>query len=118
VLTRFYSIIGVANWHCLERGFGSAPDALGIVVVKDLPPTYAAQRTRLLQFAYKFAQLDEPVREKYVDVRSHYRCALARAPQILWLRGCSVSDGRTAKQVGPMHAGVEQPNELSHLRKS
>jgi hypothetical protein len=61
-----------------ERGFGSSPDALGIIVIKDLPPTFPAARERLLRLAAKFATLKEDVREKYVDERSQYWCGSSK----------------------------------------
>jgi hypothetical protein len=59
--------------HFIEQAFGSGPDCLGIIVVRDLPPEYAALRKRLLNLAYAFAQLDESVRENYADAKSRYR---------------------------------------------
>jgi hypothetical protein len=56
-----------------EEAFGSHPQALGIILVKDLPHAYPAYRERLLKLAYKFAHLDENVREKYADPGSIYR---------------------------------------------
>jgi hypothetical protein len=55
-----------------EKGFGSSPDALGIVIVKDLPATFPIARERLLRLAAKFAALKYDVRERYVDERSQY----------------------------------------------
>lgn len=57
----------------IEKAFGSGPDCLGIIVVKDLPSTYSASRERLLKLAYKFAKLPENVREQYADTKSRYR---------------------------------------------
>jgi hypothetical protein len=56
-----------------EQGFGSSPNALGIVVVKDLPDSFPATRERLLRLAAKFASLEDNVREKYVDESTYYR---------------------------------------------
>jgi hypothetical protein len=56
-----------------EEAFGSHPQALGIILVKDLPPVYPVYRERLLKLAYKFAHLDEDVKNKYVDPGSLYR---------------------------------------------
>ena len=56
-----------------EQAFGSSPDSLGIIIVRDLPPPYVAYRERLLKLAYKYANLDEHVREKYTDPGSRYR---------------------------------------------
>jgi hypothetical protein len=56
----------------VEKGFGSSPDALGIVIVKDLPATFPDARERLLRLAANFAALKDDVREKYIDERSQY----------------------------------------------
>ncbi|KAH8120517.1 Clavaminate synthase-like protein [Phellopilus nigrolimitatus] len=45
----------------IEKAFGSDPKALGIII-----------RERLLKLADRFANLDESVREKYVDFKSRY----------------------------------------------
>ena len=58
---------------CVEKAFGSHPDSLGIVIVRDLPPTYVAYRERLLKLAYRFAHLKEDVREQFADPKSRYR---------------------------------------------
>lgn len=60
----------------IAKAFGSDPDCLGIIVVKDLPKEYPALRLRLLLLANDYAQLDESVREKYSDPKSHYRCVI------------------------------------------
>lgn len=59
--------------HPTEQAFGSGPDCLGIIIVRDLPPKYPELRERLLKLAHGFAQLDEPVRESYTDPKSRYR---------------------------------------------
>jgi hypothetical protein len=56
-----------------EQAFGSGPDCLGIIIVRDLPPEYPQLRERLLNLAHAFARLDNPVREKYADAKSRYR---------------------------------------------
>ncbi|KAI3622407.1 dioxygenase domain-containing protein [Moniliophthora roreri] len=55
-----------------EQAFGSHPNSLGIIVVRDLPPEYVGYKERLLKLAYKFANLDEATREKYTDAASRY----------------------------------------------
>lgn len=55
------------------KAFGSQPDCLGIIIVRDLPSSYVAARERLLKLAYRFANLDHKTREKYADSRSKYR---------------------------------------------
>src|SRR5258708_13985389 len=56
----------------ISRAFGSDPDALGILVVTQLPPEYPGLRERLLKLANKFGSLDESVRCKYSDAGSNY----------------------------------------------
>jgi hypothetical protein len=56
-----------------EQAFGSGPNCLGIIIVRDLPPEYSKLRERLLKLAHAFSQLDESVREKYADAKSRYR---------------------------------------------
>lgn len=63
----------LALQDAIKRAFGSEPDCLGIIVVKDLPAEYPRLRERLLLLADRFAALDEDTREKYVDAKSHYR---------------------------------------------
>jgi hypothetical protein len=69
-ICQFYPLIKL-----LEEAFGSHPSSLGLIVVRDLPPEYPAYRERLLKLSYKFAQLDENVRESYSDPTSKYRFA-------------------------------------------
>lgn len=56
-----------------EKAFGSDPNSLGIIIVRDLPEEYEGYRDRLLKLCYKFAQLDHAVREGYSDPSSKYR---------------------------------------------
>ena len=56
----------------IEAAFGSHPKALGIIIVKDLPASYATRRENLLRLAYKFASLPESTKDKYVDPKSRY----------------------------------------------
>ena len=63
----------------IKKAFGSEPDCLGIIVVKDLPAEYPRLRERLLLLADRFAALDEATREKYVDAKSHYRFVKAHS---------------------------------------
>jgi hypothetical protein len=67
------SPLRISDDFASEQAFGSHPESLGILVVRDLPPSYAVYRERLLKQAYKFAKLDESVREKYTDPASRYR---------------------------------------------
>ena len=56
----------------ISRAFGSDPNALGILIVTQLPPEYPRLRERLLRLANKFGSLDEHIRAKYSDPRSNY----------------------------------------------
>ncbi|KAF9243851.1 Clavaminate synthase-like protein [Melanogaster broomeanus] len=56
----------------IEQAFGSHPQALGIVIVTDLPVVYKTYRESLLKFAYKFAHLPEETKERYTDPESSY----------------------------------------------
>ncbi|KAI9445073.1 Clavaminate synthase-like protein [Lactarius indigo] len=66
-----------------EKAFGSGPDCLGIIIVRDLPSEYPKLRERLLKFAHAFAQLDEQVREKYVDAKSRYSFGWSHGKEIM-----------------------------------
>ncbi|KAF9056446.1 Clavaminate synthase-like protein [Panaeolus papilionaceus] len=55
-----------------EKAFGSEPDCLGIIVIRDLPPEFLNYRERLLKLAFRFGNLDEAVREKHSDPTTKY----------------------------------------------
>ncbi|KAG1885599.1 Clavaminate synthase-like protein, partial [Suillus subluteus] len=80
----------------IEEAFGSRPQALGIILVKDLPPVYPVYRERLLKLAYNFARLDEDVREKYVDPGSIYSYG--------WSHGKEIMNGRPDTLKGSYYA--------------
>lgn len=69
----------------IERAFDSSPDALGLLIVSDLPTEFAALRKRLLHLADKFATLPESKREQY-----------ARPPDYSfgWSHGKEVMNGK------------------------
>ncbi|KAF8306270.1 Clavaminate synthase-like protein [Clavulina sp. PMI_390] len=67
----------------IAQAFGSEPDCLGIIVVKDLPKEYPALRQRLLSLANSFAGLDEQVREKYTDPSTHYSFGWSHGKEIM-----------------------------------
>lgn len=56
-----------------DKAFGSDPNSLGIIILRDLPDEYQAYRHSLLNLAYRFARLDHNVRESYSDPSSKYR---------------------------------------------
>lgn len=88
----------------IEKAFGSGPDSLGIIIVNELPPAYAEYRARLLQLAYKFAHLDENIREKYADPKSKYSFG--------WSHGKEIMNGRPDLLKGSYYANptVDKPN--------
>ncbi|KAG2155468.1 Clavaminate synthase-like protein [Suillus clintonianus] len=80
----------------IEEAFGSHPQALGIILVKDLPPVYPIYRERLLKLAYNFAHLDEDIREKYTDPGSIYSYG--------WSHGKEIMNGRPDTLKGSYYA--------------
>ncbi|PFH54757.1 hypothetical protein AMATHDRAFT_185582 [Amanita thiersii Skay4041] len=87
----------------IEQAFGSHPQSLGIVIVRDLPPVYATHRERLLKLAYKFAQLSPDVREKYTDPYSRYSFG--------WSHGKEIMNGKPDTLKGSYYANpvVDNP---------
>ncbi|KAI0257426.1 Clavaminate synthase-like protein [Lactifluus subvellereus] len=69
--------------HSIEQAFGSGPDCLGIIIVRDLPPEYPMLRERLLKLAHAFSQLDQPVREKYADAKSRYSFGWSHGKEVM-----------------------------------
>lgn len=87
----------------IEKAFGSQPDCLGIIIVKDLPEEYRGYRERLLKLAYKFATLEGEAREKYVDARSKYSFG--------WSHGKEIMNGKPDTLKGSYYANpiVDEP---------
>ncbi|KAG0297817.1 hypothetical protein BGZ96_004747, partial [Linnemannia gamsii] len=56
----------------IEEAFGSHDHCLGLLLVKNLPPTYLALRERLLRLASVFAALPESAKDKTVHADSRY----------------------------------------------
>ncbi|KAJ7042654.1 Clavaminate synthase-like protein [Mycena alexandri] len=96
----------------IEKAFGSNQDCLGIIIVRDLPPAYAAYRERLLKLAYAFATLDEPVRERYADPHSRYSFG--------WSHGKEIMNGKPDVLKGSYYANpvVEDPKVSLELQNS
>jgi len=84
----------------IEEAFGSHPSSLGIILVRDLPPEYAACRERLLKLSYNFAHLDEKVRESYADPTSKYSFG--------WSHGKEIMNGRPDILKGSFYANPIQ----------
>lgn len=65
------------------KAFGSHPDSLGIILVRDLPLDYVTHRERLLKLAHKFAKLSPEVQEKYADPSSRYSFGWSHGKEIM-----------------------------------
>ncbi|GAA5990637.1 hypothetical protein JCM10908_003164 [Rhodotorula pacifica] len=78
----------------IERAFDSSPDALGLLIVCDLPAEFPALRKRLLHLADKFASLPEETREQY-----------ARPPDYSfgWSHGKEVMNGKPDRLKGSFY---------------
>ncbi|KAH9047581.1 Clavaminate synthase-like protein [Lactarius hengduanensis] len=98
--------------HSIENAFGSGPDCLGIIIVRDLPSEYPKLRERLLKFAHAFAQLDEPVREKYVDAKSRYSFG--------WSHGKEIMNGKPDTLKGSYYANpvIDAPSVHPTLQEA
>lgn len=94
----------------IEKAFGSKPDSLGIVIVKDLPEEYARYRERLLTLAFKFANLSDDAREKYVDASSKYSFG--------WSHGKEIMNGKPDTLKGSYYANpvVDKPDVSEEQR--
>ncbi|KAF9458723.1 Clavaminate synthase-like protein [Collybia nuda] len=94
----------------IEEAFGSRSNSLGIVIIRDLPPAYPAYRERLLRLAYRFANLDENVREKYADPTSRYSFG--------WSHGKEIMNGKPDLLKGSYYANptVENATVSAHDR--
>ncbi|KAJ3559598.1 hypothetical protein NM688_g239 [Phlebia brevispora] len=96
----------------IERAFGSQPDCLGIIVVRDLPKTYGGSRERLLRLAYQFANLNECVRERFADEGSRYSFG--------WSHGKEIMNGRPDTLKGSYYANpiIDEPDVSPELRNA
>ncbi|KAJ7456587.1 Clavaminate synthase-like protein [Mycena latifolia] len=90
----------------IGKAFGSNPECLGIIVVRDLPPVYTAYRERLLKLAYAFAKLEGSVREQYADPVSRYSFG--------WSHGKEIMNGKPDVLKGSYYANpVENTGNLN-----
>ncbi|KAI0803138.1 Clavaminate synthase-like protein [Irpex lacteus] len=96
----------------IEKAFGSQPDSLGIIIVRDLPPTYVSARERLLKLAYKFASLDEATRERFADPKSRYSFG--------WSHGKEIMNGKPDTLKGSFYANpvLDEPSVSPILREA
>ncbi|KAI6045079.1 Clavaminate synthase-like protein [Pisolithus marmoratus] len=95
----------------IEQAFGSHPQALGIILVKDLPSIYKSYRETLLKFGYKYARLPEDVKERYTDSDSSYSFG--------WSHGKEIMNGKPDTLKASYYANpvVDVPNVSSTLRE-
>ncbi|KAJ7124732.1 Clavaminate synthase-like protein [Mycena crocata] len=96
----------------IEKAFGSNPECLGIIVVRDLPPVYIIYREKLLKLAHAFARLEESVREQYTDSLSRYSFG--------WSHGKEIMNGKPDILKGSYYANpvVENPDVSAALREA
>ncbi|KAF9229600.1 Clavaminate synthase-like protein [Gyrodon lividus] len=94
----------------IEQAFGSHPQALGIIIVKDLPATYKAYRESLLKFGHKFAHLPEETKERYTDPESSYSFG--------WSHGKEIMNGKPDTLKGSYYANpiIDVPDVPPELR--
>ncbi|KAI0336140.1 Clavaminate synthase-like protein [Cubamyces sp. BRFM 1775] len=94
----------------INKAFGSHPDSLGIIIVRDLPSTYVPARDRLLKLAYRFANLDPKLRERYADPKSRYSFG--------WSHGKEIMNGKPDTMKGSYYANpvLDEPNVPRELR--
>ncbi|KAH7927371.1 Clavaminate synthase-like protein [Leucogyrophana mollusca] len=95
----------------IEQAFGSNPQALGIILVKDLPSEYLTYRESLLKLSYKFASLDESVKARYTDPGSSYSFG--------WSHGKEIMNGKPDTLKGSYYANpvVDEPNVSPALKE-
>ncbi|KAI9572705.1 Clavaminate synthase-like protein [Boletus coccyginus] len=95
----------------IEQAFGSHPQALGIIIVKDLPDVYQEYRESLLKYAYKFAHLPEETKERYADPGSSYSFG--------WSHGKEIMNGKPDTLKGSYYANpiIDTPDVSPELRE-
>ncbi|KIK99771.1 hypothetical protein PAXRUDRAFT_30291 [Paxillus rubicundulus Ve08.2h10] len=95
----------------IEQAFGSHPQALGIIIVKDLPVTYKTYRDSLLKFGYKFAHLPQETKERYTDPESSYSFG--------WSHGKEIMNGKPDTLKGSYYANpvIDVPDVSPELRE-
>lgn len=67
----------------IRRAFSSAPTALGLILISDLPPSFPALRKRLLLLSNAFAQLPEETRERYADPSTAYSYGWSQGKEVM-----------------------------------
>ncbi|GAA5924741.1 uncharacterized protein JCM15063_005721 [Sporobolomyces koalae] len=84
----------------IQKAFDSSPDSLGLLIVKDLPPTFPQLRKRLLLLSNAFASLPEETREKYSSKETSYSFG--------WSHGKEVMNGKPDTLKGSFYNNPSQ----------
>ncbi|GAA5842895.1 hypothetical protein JCM3766R1_005695 [Sporobolomyces carnicolor] len=84
----------------ISEAFDSSANALGLLIVKDLPASFPALRKRLLLLSNDFASLPEEVREKYTSPESSYSFG--------WSHGKEVMNGKPDTLKGSFYNNPSQ----------
>lgn len=95
----------------IEQAFGNGEDALGVIIIKDLPEQFPKLREDLLKLADKFASLPEETREKYSRKEVAYMFG--------WSHGKEIMNGKPDIYKGSYYANplVDHPNVDEELRQ-
>ncbi|KAJ9112175.1 hypothetical protein QFC20_002356 [Naganishia adeliensis] len=95
----------------IEQAFGNAEDALGVIIIKDLPEQFPKLREDLLKLADKFASLPKETREKYSRKEVQYMFG--------WSHGKEIMNGKPDIYKGSYYANplVDHPDVSEELRQ-
>ncbi|KAF9082937.1 hypothetical protein BGX29_007703 [Mortierella sp. GBA35] len=95
----------------IEEAFGSHDHCLGLLLVKNLPPTYLALRERLLRLASVFAALPEAAKDKTVHAESRYSFG--------WSCGKEIMNGKPDVSKGSYYANpmMDEPEASKVLQE-
>ncbi|KAI0961168.1 hypothetical protein AcV7_000342 [Taiwanofungus camphoratus] len=94
----------------IDSAFGSHPNCLGIILVRDLPPTFVSARKTLLRLAYHFANLDTSIRERYADPKSRFSYG--------WSHGKEIMNGKPDTLKGSYYANPVIDSPYASLAES
>ncbi|KAG0255481.1 hypothetical protein BG011_005091 [Mortierella polycephala] len=104
-------VAGVDVSAQIEKAFGAHEHCLGLLLVKNLPPTYMALRERLLKLASAFAALPEDAKEKTVHAASRYSFG--------WSCGKEIMNGKPDVSKGSYYANpiMDEPESSKALQE-
>ncbi|GJE85924.1 clavaminate synthase-like protein [Phanerochaete sordida] len=96
----------------IEKALGSQPDALGVIIVRELPEQFKRIRQQVLRLAYTFAELPEAVREQFADPDSRYSFG--------WSHGKEIMNGKPDYLKGSYYANpiMDQPEVSQELSRT